>query len=180
MRAGLWISDSAGSARSVKPLHMKRTNVGSFSKCMKEGCIFDPNKGCENSIAVGAKPFTHDSECYFGSSQTGNHNPNQNWKCTAGDKPNKNLKCRSERDRLGFAQTGLRHQIGCIPSAYCADEGTHCRIKTVNTAATDDPNHVQKQCAFRKDDAEIKCQAWDLCVGVICGGRMGDYCLGKY
>jgi len=174
MRAGLWISDSEGSARSVVPLHMKETNVGSYSKCKKEGCIWDVSKGCENSMDVGAKPFpTHDSDCTWGS-QTGNHNPNQNTKMT----------------------TGLNHHLGigkhfeCIPSAYCSSQykfgdftsSDKCRIWKGSTAATDDPVNHGRQCAFHKNDALTKCKAWDLCVGVICGhnGHMGDYCLGKY
>ena len=182
MRAGLWISDSAGSARSVKPLHMKRTNNGSYSKCMKEGCIFDPNKGCENSIAVGAKPFpTRDSDCTWGMTQTGNPNPN-----------------RTERTKVAPNE--------CLPSAYCTantaytkktggfyldrknkkgwipeKQDVRCFLNTVNTAAIDDPVNHGRQCAFHKNDALTKCKAWDLCVGVICGEHtLGDYCLGKY
>jgi hypothetical protein len=161
MRAGLWITDSEGSARSETGVNMVETSEGSYSRCQKDGCIFDSSKSCVDKPEIKLYPNTN-SDCSMGESDSGNKNS----ELSSGNLP-----------------TFTKSTNSCTPSKYCKKVGNVCVIdqdKISNLRIHDPVNHGGKQCFLPHSIAVEKCKTWDKCIAVICGGpTMGDFCVAR-
>ena len=155
MRAGLWITDSEGSARSETGVDLVETSEGSYSRCQTDGCIFDTSKSCVDKPEIKLYPNT-DSECSMGESDSGDKNS----ELGSGNLP---------------IPTFTKSTTSCTPSKYCKKVGNACVIdqdKISNLRIHDPVNHGGKQCFLPRSIAVETCKTWDKCIAVICESNL--------